>query len=855
MNLIVGILTLAIVVLFIIVDILHLGKIFLLRNISVGVSYFLIIFMVISLIEFAFYEYSIVITYTIIALFAFLLIIFLFNMKYKSISALMSIEVIHDLPIQLVIILVCAILLSSLKFGMYGMGGDQGVYLQNAILLANGQKKSVVYIKEYDLLSDGNDRKIFMESLNNSTLAGPGFYNITANANLGTLKPGRQPENSAIFHGLPNMSALLSISGVILGIEHIMQGLTLPYIITILLVFITLNNNLRLRISTSSAMTALYSMSPNLLWVSKSSLTEIYLTMIISLFLFFLTSKYVKDTWLLSIPVLGFSFFHVSIYTIMPMFVLLFMGLVLYRRELGAWVSGSLSVLFYCIGYIIMCFAAPLYTFSDYYPLAAIINRFGITFGKNSSQFPTVFTIVSITLVLFAFIYYYVFIKGKGLQTFKGQHPTIISIMTLLSMFMLAFRWINMAYTTPESIDQYNRFYGGGIFNTLPNLTLFSYGFGTGFILLFFILSQFIYKPKRLSEYEILPVTFFFWYTIIFYCAFLRLTVWNYYYSTRYIVPYLAIISILGGVVFDKLLHRKQIFVLLVSALMMLPFSLVLATNIDFTDMDIISHREIMDSINSCQSGSIVVLGDNLNRFLFNEISANTSCYVFPEELFMRFSDKSFMLGRSIFYISKTYQEIDGIPRIGKTISTNYNLSQWITGWNNGPKGLLSPMITKYNVSIFDYTDYLRNEDITCIPMTMNNRFFINSAYEIGYGTMWTSSETSFDFRFFADEDYCFRVNLADWPFPEGIGELSLQFQLGTDNSTLYSTTVYNNTKYIDYFVSKSSLLGRDHLLVMYGETWKPSEKLGNSDIRDLGIQITSVEAIPISEIQLRNAS
>jgi hypothetical protein len=241
--------------------------------------------------------------------------------------------------------------------------------------MVSGLESNVVPIKEYDLLTNDEDRQMYLHYMATQRHTAAGFNAIFQNDNRGTIPQGSHPVNSAIFHGLPNFPAILSISGLIFGAENIMVGLTLPYLISIILIFLTLNTNLDLKKSTSFIATLIFALSPLVIWVAKASLTEIYLAMIVSMFCFFLTDKNKNSTYLLWIPISAFAFFHVSIYGLMPMFVVLFFGLTMYKKDFGTWLSGVISIIIYGVGFFVMTHVAPQYAFDNHRPLVEQLLR------------------------------------------------------------------------------------------------------------------------------------------------------------------------------------------------------------------------------------------------------------------------------------------------------------------------------------------------------------------------------------------------------------------------------------------------------------------------------------------------
>jgi len=693
MNILLLLATIFIIVLYAAVDALHSGKLLLIRNIAVGAALYLCAFMIISLGAFAIGIYSVTLVYIVISLIAIVGLTFIFLFKYRNIESLSSIEKVKYFPLCLLVILIIGFLFTFQKFEIFGMAQDQGVYQMNALLMIDGLESNVVTVKEYELLTNDLDRQIFLENLRLQQFTGLGFYAIEFNEGRGTIPAGANPINSAIFHGLPNLPALQSVSGMMFGAEYLMHALTLPYLITIVLIFITLNINFGFSKLTSSIPTLVYALSPLVLWTSKASLTEIYLSMLIALLIYYLTSNGKASSWLLWIPVAAFAFFHVSIFVIMPMLVIIFIGLALYKRDVGAWFSGLMAILFYAIGYLSMTFVAPQYTFDNYMRLFVPLRRFDIHFFADTSQYGLIFPVCLAAIGLLLLVRFYM-AKGKvECVKLKSALPIVMIVLTAICIIATVIAWLNIADGNPGGI--HTHFHGGGRLATIPNLTIFAIAFGSGFVLCAIILFSIFFGKKSFYTKKAFPVVVIVFFTALFTPSFLQIGVSYYYYFARYIVPYIPALVILGGVAISKFRVASKIIVAAVSLSIMLPFSAILALNNDISLVEIRSQREIVEAVNSLEPGSIVLVSDHYRRFFFNSISFGTESYIFPHSVFVQFTDIPNVNERNFYRISSTIEAIDEYSRsiIHSSPSQVSVLEYWLTGWNPGPLNLLRPHV------------------------------------------------------------------------------------------------------------------------------------------------------------------
>jgi hypothetical protein len=706
LNVLIFIYTIIAVSLFVVVDILITGKLMIVRNLALGIALYLCAFMVVSLKLFMFDLYSFMLVNTILTAISIITIVLVFFIRYKKTDALKQIEVIRYMPIALIIVIIVGFLFTFQKFELFGMGQDQGVYQINALLMTGGLESNVISIKEYNLLTNDEDRQLFLHYLITQRLTEGGFDSNLQNVTRGTVPQGLHSDDLAFFHGLPNLPALLSVSGLMFGAEHIMMGLTLPYLISIILVFLTLDINLGLKKSTSVIATLIFALSPLVIWISKASLTEIYTAMIISMFCFFITDKKAKTSFLLWIPITAFAFIHVSIYGLMPMFIVLLFGLAMYKRDFGAWLSGVISVMMYCVGYIVMTHAAPSYTFMNYSRLIEIVNRFGFDYGADVSQYPFIFTVCALTLGLFGMLYIYSFKLKKNAPNIKKIVPFILIAICIVCAVHVIRRWHLIAATVPHEISVFNRYYGGGRLNVIPNLRVFTVLFSTGFIFLFIVAVQMLRRSELLYSKKSFPLTFMLVYSIVIFSSVLVVDTPYYYYYARYTAPYLPVAALIIGVSINSMKPFLKYILATLSISLVLPFSLTLALNNDISFMDFRSQREIVKSVKTIDEGSIIIADDFSRRFFFNDISYSTNSYIFVEYILNQLRDTSFTENRRVYSL-RVIQSADEIPE-KYTISVksrSSTLDIWITGWKDGPARLLRPIQSEYWIVLEEYYD------------------------------------------------------------------------------------------------------------------------------------------------------
>ena len=247
------------------------------------------------------------------------------------------------------------------------------------------------------------------------------------------------------------------------------------------------------------------------------------------------------------------------------------------------------------------------------------------------------------------------------------------------------------------------------------------------------------------------------------------------------------------------------------------------------------------------------------------ELSLYSDCYIYPLELFTEFTDTSFTNGRKVYLLNTRFsdavQDNNVMNKIKEIHFQSRMYYQWLGGWtgNNGfgPLSLLNTNNADFTLDIYDITDTSFG-DISYIPMSSDYEYFFKNKrdsfihgdeHEIRQrdALMWTGFENSFHFIFDAIEDYIINIQLIT-TLPIEAGSLNVWFRLGDDDSIIYSTTVDYSSTNIMFVIPTSRLEGNNHVLHMYGDTWIPLTTTGEPDGRNIGIPISYIEAVPISE-------
>lgn len=431
--------------------------------------------------------------------------------------------------IVFLIIVLSAVLLSGSKFGFYGMGQDQGVYQTKAIELIYGNNSNVLNF-DYALkaLSDSDDYTYFRNKVRELQ----GYYLV------GQTEPFYVDENAGgesglegVYHGLPTWPAILALFGRMFGMGNMQQCQTVFFICYLMLVFYILEN-FKIKILYEITALSILGTTPLIIWISKSALTEMFLAVIMAVFVYLACHENKNARQFVWIPVTVFSVYHVSAYTFMPLFAVCGLMLFLADRRKRTVLSNVLMLFGYFWGFLFSVRLATLYTVFNY---LYSVKKY-ISWDKKEL---TIFVaaVVAVCIVIFVIVPFLCKIKALNILISKLTENKGIIIKTAL---FLAVACAILIYAKNNK---------GSILNPGMNLVAMSLASGLISIPLIFGGIVFIQKEK-IKGVPLISLSLIFMY-IMAWLSFVRPRISYFYYYGRYDVPFLMIL-----VVFLFVLYR-----------------------------------------------------------------------------------------------------------------------------------------------------------------------------------------------------------------------------------------------------------------------------------------------------------
>lgn len=524
------------------------------------------------------------------------------NFKAKTIQIQWEIKE-YIIPIA---ILLCALPFTIQKFEYFGMGQDEGVYQTQAIQFMYGHTKGQQDIDEYTRLETIAAKQEFKLSAEENLT---GFYNYDCKLPFASMQK-EVSEVSGVFHGVATFPAILALWGEMFGISHMSDIQTIFWAGSIFLCFFILQQ-LKIKKWLMISITALFAFSPLILWVSKSALTEMMLTAMITLFIYFILKKERKYILCSIIPLAAFCFFHITIYTVIPCFLLLYFGMYFCTCDKKYIYAAIVLNTFFAAGIFMIMMTARTYSFSyNFRPIYNIIP--GIT-EKN-----IVWMIIGCCIVVYLVCFILLKIKNKTyIKKIVAKYRNIgIKIVLVVGIV----NQIRVVLSLREN-------YHGGI-EAIRHLSLMGICMAVGVIVPALAGIIFLIFTKKIAQnIHNTVIIWLFLYCIVFYCSVMKTHIEYYYYYGRYLAPYLIITLLVSAIALNNFSGKVIGTAVICSFLFILPYDLLFLRQQDDTRME----WKILEAIPSyvSESDAVLVSEEDMKYFFF-AVRAMTGAEVYP---------------------------------------------------------------------------------------------------------------------------------------------------------------------------------------------------------------------------------
>ncbi|MFI3238432.1 MAG: hypothetical protein R3Y47_10475 [Lachnospiraceae bacterium] len=586
-----------------------------LKLLSLAVAFFFIEYVVVSGLSFlvdSFQFISVMSTCTAITLVYLIFHTFLLWKKHIQIKGNLRCEFL------LLIILIVSLPFIYGQSELYHLAQDQGVYQATAITMINGDTSVQYDFSEYNLIESDEDKATYREMAQITLL---GYYPMN------TAYPTVEDEDvlsdvSGIFHGIQTFPAILALWGSLFGIAAMMRIHTIFYFAAIVLTYYAIKSFTKSKWIQITA-TSIFAFSPLIMWLAKTSYTEMFLTLLIACYVFLLTEENNRK-WMLGLPLMAFGFFHVSYLVILPIFILNHLILFLKEKDKGYLQANYLAALALSVGYYVMSIISPQYFFDNCSRLyiGSIITRDNFMLWM---YFASIFIVVVSILVK-----RYASVCEKVLDYKKLSYCIPILAIVFLG-FIIAYALHYSFFLTPQDathMEVVQQYYGLGK-EGIEYSSLYAFAILTGFFVVPCIICMLIFGFKKLYAHKhYLIYALMFGYLILFQCAFIRKEVFYYYYYARYLGFYIPIICICWVILLEVYKNKLLKFVVPVMCILVcLRYDVNLSMEQDDT---VVEWATLIDIADMIEENSAIVSNVALIREMGVPLRAMADVALFP---------------------------------------------------------------------------------------------------------------------------------------------------------------------------------------------------------------------------------
>lgn len=758
------------------------------------------------------------------------------------------------------IILILSLPVCWNSFGFWGMGQDEGVYQTQAVEIIHGASGSWTEFDEYKSLTTEVEKKHYKEVV--KSLTGLYFYDPATRFPEGISRFVESRNTDSVklygnYHGIPTYPAILALWGKIYGIEEMNRVQILFYVCFIVFVFFVCRN-LKFNTATTILVLSISAFSPVVMWVIKSTLTEGFLALLISWFVFHMTDEENKDKKIIaSFPVVVFAFFHVTIYTMIPIFIASFFFMYTWDRDRQFLIGALISAVGFCVGYTIMFFLGTQYTFD---------NSRHLMLGKNVIYiFAPV--VMLVTMATSKFIstsaVFNLIIKFRQSKKFDLLFQ-IVLIICLVAVGFYGYR-VGNSIILPDR--EFQTYYGKGLMTALQYSCLFSFIYSTGLLIvplsLFCILTRF---KKMKQDKNSLFILLMFFYCVIFMSAFLRKEIPYYYYYARYLVPFIPIAAFTAGIALRNVSYKLVGVICFSTILFFTPYNIFLYKNsIDVTKVPLNTFDDTLNVVKKLKKGAILIDAeerDHLNNFYmawFLPLRAISGGAVFSRFSDINIEDQVGFLLETYghVYVATNKTSLDYLKEKQLLYRNKYEASTYTlanpgfdkntTGWRSLVPFPLSFREDENMISIYKIEPF--SNFCSFNDKSLNTEGF-HGAERSGHA--WSAEETVRSYHRLKNSDYFMVVSFAPYiPFEK----LSLKnYQIATYMNNINIGTIKlapGADSKVKLFIPQELIYDggvlKEQTITFVSDLWSPTQ-YGEKDDRKLGFALRSLEFLPDSD-------
>ena len=508
-------------------------------------------------------------------------------------------------------VIVIATLLSLGAYATIGIGYKDGNERTQALSILNGQNALQFEIKEYQNIEPGSEYEFyFYDSVSNMDRE-----NFTADYSIKYFESeeGKNFKMIGEYGSSPVYPSILALSGTIFGtgrmafIQAVFAFCIFVFVDEILRV---LKCDWKLR----SVLILLLGVSPIFVYTNHTTLIEPVIGFCMMMFMYFLLCRKDKLQIISALGVITFAFLHTSVYTMLPLFLVLYWMNYIHKGKIRHLLSSGLMILGYVLSFLFHNITA--------YKNTAINYRLGLPFLGN---YYFVFVIaMAVATVLIGVILAILSPKMKsvkfaGFMNDKGKKlfRILMAVAVAAVIPALAVIIIRKCYSAQDFL----------------HITFIAFVVCSGLIILPVVMFRLISTKYPLGIKEASVIVAFV-YTVIIYSCVMRNMLEGYYYGARYISSFIPFVIIIAGMMLRLQKSEAKYVVPIISIFILLvPYTALLLNSKAENRFDSEAFEEVLEVAKErSDRNTIIFVEKNLMQYFYYPLISSTKAKIYPIE-------------------------------------------------------------------------------------------------------------------------------------------------------------------------------------------------------------------------------
>ncbi|SDJ26233.1 hypothetical protein SAMN04487760_104125 [Lachnospiraceae bacterium G41] len=505
-----------------------------------------------------------------------------------------------------------AVFLSIGAYSTMGIGYNDGNAQIQATTILNGNISRQFEIKGYENISpESQYRDFFYDAISNFDVENcmADFWLASVDTEEGeTIKMMGEYKFNPVYPSILALSANIFGLGRMAYIQAVFAFCIFVFVDEILK---ALKCNWKLR----SVLVLLLGVSPIIVYCNHTTMVESVIGFCMIVFMYFLICKNDKHQILSALGVITFSFIHSSVYTMIPLFLILYWMFFVHSGKYKYLISSGIAVIGYGLSFEFLNILAYERTSMDY--------RKGMPFfGNHYYLFVVAIAVITLIVAIFLIIIrklvvsekFSEFKKTKGKRFFK----ILMSGFSVIPMIMTVIVIVLKCY----------------VFSDFLKITFISFIVCSGVILVPIILFKMLTAKYELGIKEA-AVLIGFVYTIILYSSVMKVMIEGYYYDARYLSSFIPFIIMAAGMML-RLNHIKHNYIIPIIGIIILivPYTSSLLSSKAETRLERDVYESVLEKAEYYSNEYNIVLIDRslLNYFYYPLLTTNSRIYPMDSE-------------------------------------------------------------------------------------------------------------------------------------------------------------------------------------------------------------------------------